>query len=257
LVDELGSRRPLKELIDLNVTAHEDRGPNALIPGLRLPSEGLSIGLLSVRDVVQRSALLVTGKARRAGSPLRRRPVRPTGPRSAQRTPRIGEVDQLPGEHHLGGRQQMLLAPAGGHRRGRQILERRGAESLGEGSLGLEIGPEIGQDLSQRSLRALGAVDGPKAPPGVIEAVVPGAELKWRESQWVTAMPDPPKLPPAHPSKLTSCLAAARTTANCAGFSARRRTSIGASSSRRVLVPKSQTRAVFSSKLSTIMRTIL
>lgn len=72
-----------------------------------------------------------------------------------------------------------------------------------------------------------------------------------------TAMPDSPKLSPAHPSKLTSCLAAARIAANCAGSSAWRRTSIGASSSRRVLVPKSQARAVFSSKLSTIMRTIL
>lgn len=170
---------------------------------------------------------------------------------------RIGEIDQLAIEDHFGGGQQVLFSPAGGHRRSRKIFERRSAEGISEGPPGSKIGAEIGQHLPQRSLGALGAIDGPKAPLHVIEAVVPGAELKGRESQRVTAMSDPPKLSPAHPSKLTSCLAAARTAANCAGSSARRRTSIGASSSRRVLVPKSQARAVFSSKLSTIMRTIL
>ncbi len=169
----------------------------------------------------------------------------------------FGEVDQLAVEHHLGGGEQMLLPPAGGHRGGGQILERGRAKRLGERLPGLQIGTEIGQDLAQRSLGSLGAVDGPKAPTGVVEAVVPGAELKRREGQRIAAMPDPPKLSPTHPSKLTSCLAAARTAANCAGSPARRRTSIGASSSRRVLVPKSQARAVFSSKLSTIMRTTL
>lgn len=170
---------------------------------------------------------------------------------------RIGEVDQLAVEHQLGGGEQVLFPPAGGDWSGGQILERGRAEGLGEGSLGAQVRTEIGQNLSQRSLGALGAVDRPKAPSRVIEAVVPGAHLKWREGKWIAATPDPPKLSPAHPSKLTSCLAAARTAANCAGSSARRRTSIGASSSRRVLVPKSQARAVFSSKLSTIMRTIL
>lgn len=151
----------------------------------------------------------------------------------------------------------MLFAPAGGHRSGWQILERGRAKDLSEGSLGVQVGTEIGQNLAQRRLGALGAVDGSKAPMRIIEAVVPGAELKWREGKWIAATPDPPKLSPAHPSKLTSCLAAARTAANCAGSVAWRRISIGASSSRRVLVPKSQARAVFSSKLSTIMRTIL
>lgn len=112
---------------------------------------------------------------------------------------RIGEIDQLAVEHHLGGRQQVLFAPAGRHRRGWKILERRDAEDFGEGSLGLQVGTEIGQYLAQRGLGALGAVDTPKAPPGVIEAVVPGAEFKRREGQRIAAMPDPPKPSPAHP----------------------------------------------------------
>ncbi|MFN8164393.1 MAG: hypothetical protein U0R26_11335 [Solirubrobacterales bacterium] len=111
---------------------------------------------------------------------------------------RIGEVDQLGIEHHLGGRQQ--VPAAGGHRRGRKILERRGAPKASANSLRLEVGTEVGQDLAQRSLGALGAVDGPKTPPSVIEeAVIPGAELKWREGQWVTAMPDPQSSPPLTP----------------------------------------------------------
>lgn len=65
---------------------------------------------------------------------------------------RIAEVDQLAVEHQLGGCQQVLFTPASGNRRGGQILERRGAKGLGEGSLGLEIGAEIGQNLSQRGL---------------------------------------------------------------------------------------------------------
>jgi hypothetical protein len=50
---------------------------------------------------------------------------------------RIAEVDQLAVEHQLGGCQQVLFAPTGGNRRSGQILERRGAEGLGEGSLAL------------------------------------------------------------------------------------------------------------------------
>jgi hypothetical protein len=48
----------------------------------------------------------------------------------------------------------------------------------------------------------------------VVEAVVPGTDFAWREPQRVRAMPDPPKISPAHPSKLTNCLAAALTSAN-------------------------------------------
>ena len=112
---------------------------------------------------------------------------------------RIGEVDQLAVEDHLGGSEQILFTPAGGHRSDGQILERGGAEGLSEGSLGVQVGTEIGQNLAQRSLGALGAVDGPKAPSRVIEAMVPGAELKWGEGKWIAATPDPPKLSPLTP----------------------------------------------------------
>ena len=72
-----------------------------------------------------------------------------------------------------------------------------------------------------------------------------------------TGRPDPlPRRLTGEQSPI-SCLAAARTSANCAWSAADRKTSTGASSSRRVLVPKSQAFAVFASKASTIMRTTL
>ena len=167
------------------------------------------------------------------------------------------QIDDVAIKRHLRGGQQVLFPPPRRHLKGGQVLERLGTHRFGESLLGCKIRAEFGQDLTKRGLRKLGAVDGPEAPLEVIEAVVPGAELQRSEGKRIRAMPDSPDFSPAHPSKLTSCLAAARTSANSAGSLAWRKRSIGASSSRRVFVPKSQARAVFSSKLSTIMRTTL
>ena len=151
----------------------------------------------------------------------------------------------------------MLFPPSCGHRGCRKVAERIDAEHVDEGLSRREVGTKVGEHLTQRSLGVLGAVDGAKPSLPIVETVIPRAELIGRICQWIGTMSDPPKLSPAHPSKLTSCLAAALTSANRVASVAWRSTSIGAASSRRVLVPKSQARAVFSSKLSTIMRTTL
>jgi len=171
--------------------------------------------------------------------------------------PGVIQVDERAVETSLRRSQDVLLAPARSHRVGREIVKGVLAEGIGEGADRAQLGAEVGQDLAQRSPRVLGAVDRPKAPTEIVEAVVPRAELTPREGKRVVPVPHSPQLSLAHSSKLTSCLAAARTSANCAGSTAARRTSTGASSSRRVLVPKSQAFAVFSSKASTIMRTTL
>jgi hypothetical protein len=169
----------------------------------------------------------------------------------------LDEVDQIPVEDQSRGNKQVLLSPPRSHRRRWKIRQGIHAERVGECLSGDKVGTQVGENLPQRGLRVLRAIDGAEPAIPVVESVVPGAQLVRRIRQWIGAMPDPPKLSPAHPSKLTSCLAAALTSANCVGSVAWRRTSTGAASSRRVLVPKSQARAVLSSKLSAIMRTIL
>jgi hypothetical protein len=100
----------------------------------------------------------------------------------------------------------------------------------------------------QQGLRALGAVDGPKAPPGVVEAVVSGAELKWREGQRVTAMPNPAKALPRSPLEANKLPGGGADRSELRRVLGAAQDVDRASSSRRVLVPRS---------LSTIMRTIL
>jgi hypothetical protein len=169
----------------------------------------------------------------------------------------LGEVDEITVEDRSRGDEQVLLPPSRGHRCRWEVGQGVHSERIGECLSGGEVGAQVGEHLAQRGLRVLSEVEGAEPALPVVETVVPGAELVGRIRQWTGAMPDPPKLSPAHPSKLTSCLAAALTSANRVGSVAWRSTSIGAASSRRVLVPKSQARAVLSSKLSTIMRTIL
>ncbi len=168
----------------------------------------------------------------------------------------LGEIDEFAVEHHLRRSEEMLLSPPRSDRLG-EVIQRVVSHRLGERLERGEVRAEVGEYLAEGSLRILSAVDRPEAPLGVVEAMVPRAEEQRREGKWIRAMPDSPKLSPAHPSKLTSCLAAALTSANWVGSVARRSTSMGASSSRRVFVPNSHARAVLSSKLSTIMRTIL
>ena len=90
---------------------------------------------------------------------------------------RVGEVDQLTIESHLRWREHMLLSPASGDSRGRQILQRLLPKGFYEGAPSGEVRAEVGQYLAHRRLGVLSAIDSAKALPRIVEAVVPGAEL--------------------------------------------------------------------------------
>src|SRR5680860_463285 len=169
----------------------------------------------------------------------------------------VREVDQRAVEPRFGGREHVLFAPASRDWLGDGLGSGIWTEGIEEGlDLG-EVETEVGQHLAQGGRGLLGAVEGPKTPLSVVEALAPLAEVVRSEADRVQAIPDAPQLSPAHTSKLASWRAACRTVANCPGSVAWRSTAIGAWSSRRVLVPNSHALAVFSSKASTIMRTIL
>ena len=86
----------------------------------------------------------------------------------------------------------------------------------------------------------------------VVEAMAELVQLAWGEAERVAVVADPPQSSPDaglrdHAWKLASCRAARTTAANSAVSVAVTRTSIGARSSRRVLVPNSHARVVLAS----------
>ena len=116
-----------------------------------------------------------------------------------------------------------------------------------------EIRPEVGEHLAQARLGKLGEVERAEAPMDVVEPVVESVQLVRGEAERVEVIPNAPQRIPgvvglrAHDWKLATCRAARTTMANSAVSVAAPSTSIGALSSRRVFVPKSHARAVFSS----------
>lgn len=155
----------------------------------------------------------------------------------------------------------MFATPCRGDRPGGQVGRSRSAHlSLKVSDCG-ELGAEVGERLSQGGLGELGDVDGAEAVAQVIEAVTVFADLQGDEPEWVPRVSYTPvgavRWILAHSWKLASWRAARMTAVSCSGRSAVRSTSIGASSSRRVFVPKSQALAVSASYASLIMRTTL
>ena len=164
----------------------------------------------------------------------------------------VGEIDERPVERQRHRDQDVLAAPLRGHRLGREVLRGLGTVALDVAAQRAEIRSEVGQDLAQAGLGKLGAVEGAKAAVDVVEAVAELVQLAWGEAERVGVVADPPQSSPdlgrrAHAWKLASCLAARTTVANSAVSVAAPSTSIGARSSRRVLVPNSHARAVLPS----------
>src|SRR5262249_3013567 len=139
--------------------------------------------------------------------------------------PHLGleKVDEFAVERHLRRSEEMLLSPSCSDRLG-EIMQRVLSHRVGKRLESSEVRAEGGENLGEGGLRILSAVDRSEAPLDVVEAMVPGADGQRREGKRIRAMPDSPKLSPAHPSKLTSCLAAALTSANWVGSVARRST---------------------------------
>lgn len=170
---------------------------------------------------------------------------------------RVQEVDHWSFEVCRGRGQHVPDPPGGGHRRVGKIPPLVLIERRKEGLYLFEIRSEVRQDLPQRGLLSLGAVDGAKTPVGIIEALAGSKQIPRQELERAGDMPDPPKWSVVHASKLASCRAARSTSANSSGSVAFLSTPIGARSSRRVLVPNSQARTVLSSNASLIMRVTL
>ena len=161
----------------------------------------------------------------------------------------VGEIDERPVELEGERREHVPAPPGHGDGRDGHVLGPLGPvaghEALDRG----QIRPEVAEHLAQARLRLLGAVERAEAAVEIVEAVVVGVELPGGVAERVLRVPDAPEAAgeDAHAWKLATWRAARTTAANCALSVAAPRTSTGAWSSSRVLMPNSQARAVLPS----------
>ncbi len=163
-----------------------------------------------------------------------------------------GEIDQGAIELQDGGNEDVLYAPLRGDWLLSEVLGGLRSVALHVAAQRTEVGPEVGEHLAERRLRQVGAIERAEAPMDVIEAVTELVQLQRSEAERVSVIADAPEDSPLlgrrdHDWKLATCRAARTTIANCAVSIAAPSTSIGARSSRRVLVPNSHARAVLAS----------
>lgn len=164
----------------------------------------------------------------------------------------VGEIDQGAIEFQDCGNEDMLYAPLRGDRLLREVLSGLGSVALDMAAQRAKVGPEVGQHLAETRFGQVGAIERAEAPADVVESVAELVQLQRSEAERVIIIADPPQGSPPlgrrdHDWKLATCRAARTTIANCAVSIAAPSTSIGAQSSKRVLVPNSHARAVSSS----------
>lgn len=165
----------------------------------------------------------------------------------------VAEVDHGAVELRAAGGEHILPASRRSHRLGRDVAGRFSPKRLNVASDRSGVGPVVGEHLSKRRFGGFSHVDAAETPIGIVEAVRPRAQRRRRERERVGVIPDPPVLRmtgvarPSHVWKAAAWRAARMSWVNTALESASRSSSIGAWSSRRVLVPNSHARAVAAS----------
>jgi len=164
----------------------------------------------------------------------------------------VSEINQGTIEPQDCGNEDVLSAPLRGDWRINEVLGGFGSVALDMAAQRAEVRPEVGEHLAQTRFRQVSAVQRAEAAVEVVETVTELVQLERSEAERISVIADPPQDSPLlgrrdHDWKLETCRAARTTIANSAVSFAAPSTSIGARSSRRVLVPNSHARAVLSS----------
>jgi hypothetical protein len=113
---------------------------------------------------------------------------------------RLGEIDQGAVEPQDDGNQDVLCAPPCGHRRCGEVVGALRPVALNVSAHRGEVGPEVGQYLTQARLLELSAVERAEAAANVVEAMIELVELPWGIAEWVGVVADPPQSVSLYPA---------------------------------------------------------
>lgn len=164
----------------------------------------------------------------------------------------VGQVDQGAIELEDCRNEDVLYAPLRSDRLLSEVVSGLGSVALHMAAQRAEVRPEVSEHLAKTRFGRVSAIERTETAVDVVETVTELVQLQRSEAERVSVIADPPQDSPVlgrrdHDWKLATCRAARTTIANSAVSIAAPSTSIGARSSKRVLVPNSHARAVLSS----------